>query len=422
MHRIVWRPFRHFHPDQRIRLVLVGLGSFYVTFVTWLVFTGGFLTLFGWDFPSFFASARIAVTEGWARVYDLAVQREVQQSLMAPYTSEEVETAPTFYLPVFVVPFCLLLPLGLEGGFAIWTLVNLIVLIGYLRWLWDAFSRSQVENRAGRLALALTILSLPVFMNIFSGQVSTWLLVCVGEFLRAWEQGKSLRGGLWLGGLLLKPQALILTLPFLLLSGEWSILAGFLVAATAIGAISLALAGPEGLGAWLDLLIRYTGDLPTINPQMMPNIRMVGTILSLLFPSDVLQWITLGLSGGIAVFVLARSLHIKKRVSGEKSGVLLVLMAATSIIAWHAHIHLATILIPPMLRQAARGRLSLRFLALWTILPPAGLLGGMIITLLFIYLTHQLPPIPALTCSAIILFAFHLYIAVRGSCSTEQPF
>lgn len=410
---------QHF-PHKWLRRALLALGTFYLIFVIWLLFNDGLFTLLGWDFPSFYASAQIAVTEGFDRIYDLDLQRVVQQSLMSPYASSDIETAPTFYLPIFVVPFCLFLPLGLRGGFAVWTLLNLLVLVGYLHRFWDIWRsknpgfdvREALSDSLGkRVALALAMFSLPIFMNFFSGQVSVWLLICVGEFLWAWEQKKAFRSGLWLGGLLIKPQTLILLLPFLVFSKEWSILGGFAVASTVIGAISLSLAGLEGLKAWLDLLVSYTGDLPTVNPQMMPNIRMVGTTLSLLLPSDIVRWITIGLSGAIALFVLGRSLS--KWGPEKKSGALLPLMAATSLVAWHTHIHMAAILIPPLLHQARSGRLPYHFLALWAILPPVGFLGGMINTLLFIYLVHQLPPIPALTFSALILFVLHLYIIMR---------
>ena len=58
---------------------------------------------------------------------------------------------------------------------------------------------------------------MPVFLNFFFGQVNLWLLICAGEFFRAFLSAKPLKAGLFLGGWLLKPQLLILIIPFLLI-------------------------------------------------------------------------------------------------------------------------------------------------------------------------------------------------------------
>ena len=72
----------------------------------------------------------------------------------------------------------------------------------------------------------MLLISLPVFLNLFTGQVNVWLVVCVGEFMRASISGREFRSGLWLGGLLLKPQALLLLAAGLLMRRRARILAG----------------------------------------------------------------------------------------------------------------------------------------------------------------------------------------------------
>jgi len=426
------KPFQQLRPDERLRLTLVAVGTFYVIFTAWFLFNGGLFIPVGGDFLAFFASARIAATSGFSQVYDLSVQEAVQRDLTAPYNLSNLEILPTFFLPAFTAPFCLFLPLGLLGGFIIWTLLNLGVLIGYLAWFLGCVQERAGGGLTGQIPyiafgtvrhslLILTLLSFPVFLNFFFGQVNVWLLICIGEFLRAWEQGKPFRSGLWLGGLLLKPQTLILILPFLVLSGEWNAVLGFAVASAAIVGTSLGLAGLEGLKAWLIQLIRYTSNLPTINPQVMANIRMIGELLSVLLSSEALQKVAGGLSLGVALLVLLLGLRLKKRAPEEISRIWLPLLATTSIIAWHSHIHMSMILVPPLLWQVIGGRMSQRFLALWAMLPVFSFLLGGIGNLLLSACGKLSLPIPLLSFSALSLLVLNFYIVIKSlGCPNPQ--
>ena len=53
--------------------------------------------------------------------------------------------------------------------------------------------------------------------------MNIWLLVFVSEFLIANRRGREVRSGFWLGGLLLKPQTLILLLLGLLIARRFKI-------------------------------------------------------------------------------------------------------------------------------------------------------------------------------------------------------
>jgi hypothetical protein len=402
------RPFAHLRSEEWLRLAAFALVVFYAILAVWAVLHLGLFSVLGGDFRAFFAAARIAATSGFDQVYNLAVQKAVQKALMASYTAGEVETIPVPFLPPFILPFIIFLPLGLSGGFALWTTLNIIILAVYLsRFVWKSKESSL---------LMLALLSFPIFLNFFFGQVSVWLLICIGEFLRAWEQGRPFHSGLWLGGLLLKPQILILLLPFLAVSREWGILTGFAVALTAVGAVSLALAGPEGLRAWAILLFRYTGNLPTINPEVMINLRMVGEVLSVLLASEAVRSIVAGLSVVVAMLALALSLRWRRRTPEERSGMLLFLLAATSLVTWHSHIHMAAILIPPFLRQVSTRQMPPHLFVLWTMLPPAIYFLGIASMALLSIWGRPFPPLPGLTYPALALLIFHIYFAVRVLC------
>lgn len=417
------KPFQNLRPDEWLRLTLFALGTLYAVFTIWSILDGHLFTPLGGDFPAFYASAQIAATSGFANVYDLAVQREVQNALLSPYTSEAT-LLPAFLLPFFLLPFCLLLPLGLSGGLIVWTLINLVATVGYLFRFLRAAQRYHKDDwanqshhvapgqRVERSLLMLALFSFPVFTNLFFAQLNIWLLLSAGEFLRAWEQGRPFRGGLWLSGMLCKPQALALMLPFLILTREWDVLAGFALASGAIGAISLALAGLYGIKAWALLLIQYPGNLLSISPHAMMNIRMVGENLSFLLPPDVMRRIALGLSVVVALLALMFSICLRKRMPEEKSEALLLLLAATCAVVWHAHTHMAVILIPPLLSQVISGRMPRYLLVLWTVLPAAGFLVGGIINSLFILFGGKPFPTPLIGYSAFMLLGLHLYFVV----------
>jgi hypothetical protein len=385
---------------------------FYTILILWTVLHFGLFTVLGADFRAFFASAYIEVTSGFPQVYDLTVQKKFQKALMAPYTTGEVEAIPVPFLPLFILPFVIFLPLGLSGGFALWTILNIIALTVYL-------FRSAEESRKRDPLPALAFLSFPMFLTLFLGQTNIWLLVCVGELMRAWERGDSFRSGLWLSGLLLKPQTLILLLPFLALNREWGILASFAVASTVIAAISLALAGLEGLKAWAILVLHYIGHLPTTerpttNPEVMINLRMVGEVLSVLFASEAVRGIAAGLSAVVAVVALILSLRWRRRTPEERSGMLLFLLTVTSVVTWHSHIHMATMLIPSFLRQVSTRQMPHHLLVLWTMLPPAVYflsIAGM--ALLSIW-GRPFPPLPGFTYPALALLIFHIYLAIHA--------
>jgi hypothetical protein len=214
----------------------------------------------------------------------------------------------------------------------------------------------------------------------------------MGEFIRAWGEGKRVRGGLWLSGLLLKPQILVLMFPFLVFSGEWGIAGGFAIGAAAIGMISLVIGGTEGIKAWAALLTHHATRLPTTGPGIMINLRMVSELLSLLFSLDV-QRIAGIVAIAIALLTLWFSLRLREQAPEEKLGVMVPLLAATFVTTWHAHMHMAMAFIPLLLHQVITGRMPLRLFGLWTMLPPAVYFLCVADIVLLTVSGVQLPPI-----------------------------
>ncbi len=112
---------------------------------------------------------------------------------------------PAPYPPPFsliFVPSTLVDPVP---GFLVWTGVHLVVLLLYQVRL----SRVFRVSGPGWL-IAAVMLSPPVLIHLIMGQISAWLMVFFGEAMIAFHRGHLFRAGAWLGLLAFKPQTLVL--------------------------------------------------------------------------------------------------------------------------------------------------------------------------------------------------------------------
>ncbi len=324
------------------------------------------------DYRAFYATAQIALTKGFSQVYNLQLQGQFQAALhkQSPFESflASVDPVPMPYLPAFVLLFLPLPIMGYVPGFVMWDLVNLIVLFAYLY----RFNRS-VGNKNGRDALLQLVVCLPVASNMLLGQMNVFLVVCLGEFLLASLDGREELAGLWLGGLLLKPQILIFILPGLLMRRRYRTLAGFAACGAGLLGLSLLLVGPYGLRDLASLILQYVHGLPTNAPEVMMNWRAFAINLGILFPKP-LGWV-LALGGIVVTAFLTLSLWalpVESR-SSQVGLLLLGTFAGTFTVAWHAHNHMEMVLIPLILFLYARKMLPWKMMYLWLFAPPLSL-------------------------------------------------
>ncbi len=229
----------------------------------------------------------------------------------------------------------------------------------------------------------MLILSFPVFRNFYNGQVNLWLIICSGEFMRALFSEKPLKAGAWLGGWLLKPQLLILILPFLLFRRKFKVLVGFGLSAFAIGLTSFILVGVEGLLGLKDILLGSASGGTASNPPVMMNWRMLGWHI------NTFNSTTIGLVIAVIGIVLTISTTLiifsrgGKTNNSHNTTALLGILAATGTVAWHAHIHMSLILIPPMLYLILQDRFDQNLFSLWTFAPILLIFIAFIVTALF---------------------------------------
>ena len=369
--------------------ILIVTAFIYLLLIYSLVVNGSYFSNYGRDYFAYWSAGIIADQKGYSEIYDLNNLRSVQtQELKSLGVSAKTYDSSTRILPVayfsfFVLPFQILSRIDLVYGYWLWTILNLIILIGYL-----VFFLRRILPESGAIENVLKLLipiliSYPVFINIIMGQAEVLLLVCAGEFIRNAFRKKSILSGLWLGGLLVKPQLLILIIPIILIMRNWKVLMGFVASSGMILVTSFMLSGSAGIKALINLWIGYTGGIATGAPEAMINWRMVGLNLNNLLNTS-LGWVITGL--GMLLTILAVYFLIKQIPPfGSPSWVITMLgvFSATLAITWHAHQHIAMVLIPFLVYASQYKLLPEKILFLWSIVTPivwSGMAIGVVFT------------------------------------------
>lgn len=413
-----------------------GIGLFELALLIRGISSPLFPSVVGADFRALYAAAQVARAQGFHRIYDLEALGPVQQALCAKTASQ----APCVWIPMvfpsaFVLPALPLTLLEPLPAFLVWSLGGILLTVGAL---WPSLRTRPSPSRWRSLALLLV--SYPFFANLFWGQINALWVWCLARFQSGRQARRDFPAGLWLAGLLGKPQTLVLLLLGLALAGQWRVLAGFAVAAGGLAALSLALSGMDGIRAWLGWLIGFARPQPALVPtvvgvETMINWRALGPILAGWLPAPLL-WGLIGIGMALTAFAALAAWWAQRSGEGHRSERLLLgTLAATLTASWHVHPHTAMILMPSLLNvlreeprtlpEGPRGDPAERFLPLrwligWSLLPAAMPFAILIPMALLV-------PLPegglANFLAARLLFLFHLVLtawAILPFCCKEK--
>lgn len=372
--------------------VLVFIACFYLAILSNEVLKGNKFSQYSGDYMAFWSVGKIASEKGYSEIYDLNNLQRVQSQglkslgLIDLIDSPAFQTIPVPYFSFFILPFQLFSKVSLVLGYWLWTIFNLIVLIGYVVF----YLRKTDSGSGARIStlylLSVILISYPVFTNFLNAQVEVLLVVCAGEFIRCAVSKKPVLSGMWLGGLLLKPQLLILIIPLFLIMREWKVLFGFTISSGIIFATSLLLSGFSGMKGLINLWTKYSTGMASNTPTAMINWRMVGINLNT-YTNTSIGWVITGL--GMVFTILAVYFIIKKNPPfGSPQWVMnmLGILSATLALTWHSHYHMAMVLIPFIVFVTLHRLLPQKFLFSWAIITPVVLLGVMIVDLFFMVL------------------------------------
>jgi len=381
-------PFRGLTAQQWFNLALPWPTVAYILFGLLALIYGLAQDYMAADYRSFISSARISTDSryGFANIYDLSIQEQFQRPLYEEITAGQAHqpyaTAPTYYLPAFVLPFIPLVLFPFKTGYYIWIGLNAL---GTVLYLWRF--KKAVGGLGGYGILGNFLLYVPLYTNLLLGQVNLWLMISLGEFLLASRAGKDFRAGLWLAGLLLKPQTLIFLIPGLLIGRKWKMLGGFGSGLAAILVISIVLVGIPGLTHLGELyLLSSTGESaphkaildwrglarqlsapgePTTHAEVMMNWRALAINLLPVTSPEVawgLSFVGMGLTA-----IAGLAFWFKRTEAGSPRWglVLLGTYAATCSVTWHSHAHMVLPMLPLLLYLHSDDQISWPLLYAW---------------------------------------------------------
>lgn len=190
------------------------------------------------DFAAYYAFTRIGLHAGFSHLYDVAAQRQEWQAL------GPLLWYPAVYPPWLALAFAPLAVLPFPLAYAVWNvLLGAALLLTW--WLLAPGSRWQ---RALQLAAALAIPL--VAFSLLLGQVV--MLVGAALALGWWcmRRGSPILAGIILSLILLKPQLAILVPLALLASLRFRPAAAFTVTSLAVGLVTVASVGLDGIAAY----------------------------------------------------------------------------------------------------------------------------------------------------------------------------
>ena len=168
---------------------------------------------------------------------------------------------------------------------------------------------------------------------------------------------------------MLKPQVLIIIGMVLLLQRAWRILAGAASTSIALGAISVFLVGRSGVVDMLRGWLFTANGSANIWVEGMMNWRMIGVQLSNL-AKPWLGWAIAGIGMLVTLVVL---LYVWGKRSDPNSPSFPVavagILAGGAMLSWHAHIHMAMMLLPPIIYLYQRNMLPQKLLDYWVFVP-----------------------------------------------------
>jgi hypothetical protein len=367
MNKKTFQKLQEFFSKSRVNLWLGAIFFTYLIIIAVSLINSNVCENIGVDYCAYWGAGKIIRQHGFGAVYQIDFLKKIQSEI---YFQGEI-FPPDFtpieipYLPIFLLPFPILSLIPSPTSYYLWIILNLAVLILYL-----LFYINKIGNVASPYkVLILLALSLPMMINLQEGQLNAFLLICVGEFVRQLDRQSFLKAGLWLGGLLLKPQLLILILPFLLLSRSFKILKGFTVSSFFIFLASFVLIGKRGFINLLNILLDSSAGGVASTPVAMINWRSLGLFINTL-TSSTAGWVVIIIGSlfttGIA-FYLFRKTDFKEMPLFSIP--LLGIFTATLLVTWHAYLHMSIILYPIMIYLIIKKQMNFTFLYVWFFFP-----------------------------------------------------
>jgi Glycosyltransferase family 87 len=228
--------------DRRRNLAIAGAGAAAVAAAGYDVYTwieSYISDNFHNDFTFYVAAARLGLSHGWSRLYDLRLQQEqlaaIGSAIHVAQLARYVSPPPLAWL---AVPFTAL-PFGL--AYWMWGLLLLMALA--LTWRLAAPGQGRVRL----IYLAAAIGWLPVIYGLALGQPVLFVAAGVASCYALLLRDRQLAAGAALVVLVLKPQVAFLVPTALLVTGRWRAFSSAAAVLAAVAILSAVALGPSGM-------------------------------------------------------------------------------------------------------------------------------------------------------------------------------
>jgi hypothetical protein len=313
----------------------------------------GLFSYIGYDFGNLWAQAWVFVANGMPAAYDVSTVSTLATPILDSYRqligqaqgNPPLEVLPGPYPPIVILLLAPTTLLPAYWAFAGWVAIDLAAL-GYIAWhLAQRFPGHKV------LAFLAPVSFYPLTEALILGQPTVLLMFALFRGYLSLERGRDFRAGLWLGILLIKPQfALVLGL-VLLFNHRWKSVLGFAMVGVIIAASSIVLLGGAGIQAYVSVFSMFSGFRLT-PPGVLPELGITWHAFLLnILPDSVSESQGRLLTVLISILTLAL-LPIVWRGTWDTTNPRFAIqvfasMVITMLVAYHNHVHGATMLVVP---------------------------------------------------------------------------
>jgi Glycosyltransferase family 87 len=308
----------------------------------WNVSTPGLLdrsrNLKGADFLHFYTLGGLAALHRSVDLYNMQAQSEL--------AAERVPAAAGIhYLPLYPPQVSILFApfacLSYPGALILWLTLSsfLYGLCCYAVW------RACPNLRSYRFTVFILALALPAFWHLIVwGQTSALALACFTLAFFALRAQRQFLAGLALGCLIFKPQLALAAAIVFVITLNWKVISGMLLAAAVQVTAALLYYGPAPLRQWIQMLVNVGPQLPLLEPKPYQT-HCLRTFWTMLLPwpsiSLALYLVTAFLLSALAIACWRSPSPLSLRYSA--------LLFASVILAPHLTVYDLVILAPAFL-------------------------------------------------------------------------
>jgi len=333
-----WLSARRLHAHSLI--LGVALWSIYV----WTLASPGLRdrngNLKGTDFLHFYTLGTLAREHRGGDLYDMSAQAALAEQRVPP-------AAGLRYLPLYPPQLSILFApfsrLPYEWALALWWIVSAAIYGICCHGIWRACPHLKGHGRTvGLLAIAFP----PFFHLIAWGQASALALACFTLMFFALQEKREVLAGIFLGGLIFKPQLGLASALVFLGIGAWKILAGATASALAQLFCGALYYGLDPLRKWWRMIWNVRSVLPWLEPRPYQT-HCLRTFWSMLIPWTQLSF-ALYLATGLMVLAITIALWNRSKAAPLDLRFSALLLASV-LVAPHLTVYDLVVLAPAIL-------------------------------------------------------------------------